>query len=91
MGFSVDDFNDLLDNLSAQAAPWVTAFTGTPVVPLPASQGQAAAQQLQLQQQAQANLNKANPTLAGTLSNPTIVLLLFGVLVVIVLFLALRR
>jgi len=91
--FNVDDFNSLLDNLSSQAAPWVSAFSGTAVVPTPTSAAQAALQQTQIQQQAQARLLQTNPQLAGTLASPTVILVIVGGLLVLLfaLFFFMRK
>lgn len=91
--FDVGDFNDLLDNITSQAAPWVSAFTGTPVVATPASPGAAALQQARINQQAQANYIQQNPNAAGFLSQPVVILLAVGGLLVLllVLFFALRK
>ena len=88
--FDVGDFNDLLSTVSSQAAPWVSAFTGTQVVPTALNSSQAAYTQLQIQQQAQARLAAQNPTVAGVLSSPTVILLLVGGLIILLLFLFLR-
>jgi len=83
-GFDLGDVGNLINNLSAAAAPWVSAFTGTTVIPLPTSSAQAAAQQLQLQQAAQAKLAATNPVLSGILANPTILVILAGIFLLIV-------
>ena len=85
MAFDVGDFNDLLDNITSQAAPWVSAFTGTPVVATPASPSAAALQQARLNQQAQANYIATNPNAAGFLNQPLVWILGIGALLVLLL------
>lgn len=74
---------DFINSLDSQAAAWYRGITGTPVV-VPASNAQIAAQQaIAIQQQAQANLLNTNPTLAGILANPTLIVVIVGALLIL--------
>lgn len=80
---SLTDVTAFINSLDSQAAGWYRGITGVPVV-LPAPNSTIAAQQqIAIQQQAQANLLRTNPTLAGLLANPTIVIV--GLLALILL------
>jgi hypothetical protein len=80
---------DFISNLSSQGAAWYRGITGTPVVVPATSPAIAAQQQVAIQQAAQASLSQTNPTLAGLLANPTLIvivgLLTLGLILAIVL------
>jgi hypothetical protein len=78
-----------ISGLSGLAAPWFTAETGRSVIPLPTSAAQAALQQTQIQQQAQAKLLQTQPTTAGLLANPTVVI--GGLAILALLFYAISK
>lgn len=82
--------SNFINSLDTQAAAWYRGISGTPVV-VPATSSAIAAQQaLAIQQQAQANLLNTNPTLAGLLANPFI--LVVGILALVLLaWLAFRK
>jgi len=88
------DFSDIgnfVNDLSGQAAAWYTGISGNRIVTPGTSVSLQVAQAAALQQgaslQAQYALANQNPTLAGLLSSPTLLLLIGGVLIVLLVFL----
>jgi hypothetical protein len=75
----LSSFETAISGLSSLAAPWFTSITGQSVIPVPTSAAQAALQQTQIQQQAQAKLLQTQPTTAGLLANPTLILVGVGI------------
>lgn len=86
----LSSISDFVSNLSSQGAAWYRGLTGTPVVVPATNSAIAAQQQIAIQQAAQANLLNTNPTLAGLLANPTLIIVVALIALAIVIF-ALRR
>jgi hypothetical protein len=81
----LSEVSDFISSLDSQAASWYRGITGVPVV-VPASNASIAAQQqIAINQAAQASLLRSNPTLAGIISNPTVLIIgLAGILLILV-------
>jgi hypothetical protein len=87
---TLTDIGSFLSGASQQAAAWYNGVNmGTPVIPIGASSAAIAAQQAAINQAAQANLLATNPTLAGIISNPTIIIII-GLVLVLGIILVLR-
>lgn len=78
---------DWVNGLSQTAASWYNGVSrGTIVVPPAFTPAQVGANQALLNQQLQANLAQSNPTLAGILANPVVIVLAIGLLVIVLIF-----
>jgi len=77
------DVESFINDASAQAASWYTAFNPTTPVVVPGSIGTVQAQQ---QATAQAALTATNPVLSGILANPGFLLIVIGGLVLVALW-----
>jgi hypothetical protein len=79
------EIGNFISSLDTQAAAWYRGLTGSPVVTPAFSSQSALSQQIALQQAAQASLLNTNPTLAGIISNPTVMIMLgLGILVLLI-------
>lgn len=88
----LDDITNSIEGLSPVAAGWLSAVGGTPVI-VPGSPQAIAAQTAAIAAQNQALTQQAllqqQPTLAGLLNNPTVVI--FGLLAIFLIFFLLLR
>lgn len=89
------DLTTVLASLNSGAAAWYNAVaTNSPVI-VPSlaevTAAQAAANQVALQQQQQAILAQTNPALAGILANPTIIVVIGGLLLILVIWLVTKK
>ncbi len=95
MASSSSSLADILSNASLTASAWYNAVsTGSPVVPITPGETlaqQAAASQIALQQSQQSILGATNPTLAGLLANPTLILFIGIIILAIVAYFLFKK
>lgn len=81
---TLTSLGSFLSDASAGAAAWYNGITtGTPVISSPQ---QAAANQLAINQASQLALAQSNPTLAGILANPAILIIIGLALLALVIY-----